>query len=340
MNLDGRSSVQGRARAPGKLMLLGEYAALEGGWALALAMDTWLTATVDILPGEGVRIEAPAVRREAWQGSWNELSPGAHPEVLRFAAAALLQGWEQPPPGGTLVRLSIHSSFEPRYGLGSSSAVVGAVLVACARAEGRTAKAAELRALGLGIIQEVQGLGSGYDLATQLAGGAVAFQRERSEDLVGTVRNVDGETLPPIRAAWMGRGASTPELVRKVRKSFPRGHTIYAEMSALAAEGIEALQRQDTTTLARLFGEARDWHRRLGTCPDDLHLLLDELEALPGIAAAKLTGAGGGDSAALLLRDGVSLEETERGIRALGLELLNAVPTPSGLLTPLPEATK
>ena len=55
--------------APGKLMLFGEYAVLEGYPSLAMCLDRRIRATARVLPGEPrVVVDAPAVLAQPFRG--------------------------------------------------------------------------------------------------------------------------------------------------------------------------------------------------------------------------------------------------------------------------------
>ena len=71
------------ARAPGKAMLLGEYAVLDGAPALVTAVDRYAEARYGAGPGERLSpfiIEAAAAARRAAEGE-GSATPEGHPIV-------------------------------------------------------------------------------------------------------------------------------------------------------------------------------------------------------------------------------------------------------------------
>lgn len=131
-----------RILAPGKLVLAGEYAVLDGAPALVMAIDRGVSC--DVEPGgDGVRIETP-------DGDDRFVRPaldGAAPGRYRFAA------WNP-----------VDLPGKPGFG-GSAAACVAACLAA-----GRPASDA------IAIHHRVQGGGSGIDVAASIHGGVLRFQ--------------------------------------------------------------------------------------------------------------------------------------------------------------------
>ena len=136
--------------APGKLVLMGEYAVLDGGPALVLAIDRGVRCTVQP-GGEGVAIETP-------DGDDRFVRPAlatAPPGTYRF------QDWNP-----------VELPGKPGFG-GSAAACVAACIAA-----GRPASDA------LAIHRSVQGDGSGIDVAASIHGGALRFQGGQVEPVI------------------------------------------------------------------------------------------------------------------------------------------------------------
>ncbi len=167
-----------RAFAPGKLVLLGEYAVLDGAPCLSMAVVNGVV--VERRPAATLRLETP-------DGD------------ARFVAAALEAAGVS----------SGHYRFEdarPRPlpgkpGLGgSAAAVVAALLVAGVDRE-------RLLPLALQVHRRVQGSGSGVDVATSATGGTIRF-------CGGAVRPVQA---PRPVVIYSGRSARTGPRVRRYR---------------------------------------------------------------------------------------------------------------------------
>jgi len=88
------------------------------------------------------------------------------------------------------IRLTINSQIDPTLGLGSSAAVTAATLAALnffvhqdvptGAAGLHQRQLGDLHRTGLAVIRELQGRGSGADLAASLCGGMLAYQLPKS----------------------------------------------------------------------------------------------------------------------------------------------------------------
>lgn len=164
--------------APGKLVIAGEYAVLDGAPALVLAIDRGVRC--EVRPGRGVQTPDGDDRyvRGALEGA---------PEALyRFSA-------ENP----------VDLPGKPGFG-GSAAACVAACLAA-----GRPGQDA------FALHREAQGGGSGIDVAASLVGGLVRFQAGQTIPLHATISpsvlwsGQSARTGPRVRRyqAWGGRAA-------------------------------------------------------------------------------------------------------------------------------------
>lgn len=138
------------AKAPGKLVLLGDYAVLDGGPALVLAVNRGVLCAV-FPGGRGVRMETP-------DGDTRFVAP-----ALEGAPAGryVFSAWN-PVPG-----------IREKPGFGGSAAACVAACLAASR-PGSDA---------LAIHRSVQGSGSGVDVRASLLGGLVRIEGERSRHL-------------------------------------------------------------------------------------------------------------------------------------------------------------
>ncbi len=219
--------------APGKLVLVGEYAVVDGAPAIALAIDRGVVCAVRP-GGEGVRVETPGDDRFV-----RPALAGAPAGLYRFADA-------EPP--------ALDGGDKPGFG-GSAAACVAACLAA-----GRPAEDA------FAIHRAVQGGGSGVDVATSIAGGMVRFEGGRTRPLV-PVRPVvawsgaSARTGPRVARylAWRGRRAFVDESAAIVEdfprdpvRALARAHEALARMARAA--GVDWL----TPSLARIAELARD----------------------------------------------------------------------------------
>lgn len=276
------------ASAPGKLLLAGEYAVLDGGPAIVVAVDRRATAR------RGPREPSPFLDAVAAQLA--RRLGAAHPSAR--AAAADLR-----------VDTAAFSSGGQKLGLGSSAAAT--VAAAClALADGAAAPPSQDDVFDLafaahGDAQGQRGTrGSGADIAAATYGGALRYQT-----VDGVARR---ERLPVPRSIalipyFTGVSADTVSMVARVHAARAAGTTraplerIAASAAALAA----AFARDDASEILRAIRDGGAALAALGEAAGyDL-----ETPAVRAARAAlarfggatKTTGAGGGDLAIAIL---------------------------------------
>jgi mevalonate kinase len=316
-------------------MLFGEYAVLFGHDAISCAFDARITATATATAEPLVVIDSPRVLPEPLCLPLAALAEGA-PKNLDFVWACL--AGRAPFPWGGGVRLHIEAGFPREWGFGSSSAVTVATLAALGALGGEPPEPLALAAAATALIQRVQGgVGSGYDAANQAFGGLIRYRMPRAP---GQMPEVERLPMPPAEgpslfAAWTRDKVSTPSMVRAVRERHPSGDPLYGELGALSGRAASAARAGQWDAIGGLMDEGQRLHERLGTSPEGLSRALALARRTEGVLGAKLTGAGGGDSALILARDE---EAAARACERAGLTLLPSRPDPEGLrISPSPD---
>ena len=317
------------ARAPGKLVALGEYAVLDGAPAVALAVDRFVEVTLAASTAGVSRLIT-----RAGEITERVLVPGQSSDVplvdLVGTSVGLARAWN-----ATIDSRALFAG-STKLGLGSSAAVVCAwagAFAAFARAEGLTTVADP----GLGGLIELHralqgGKGSGIDVAACYTGGAITFRLDAAGvPHVGSVRLPNGVGFAGIFA---GRSASTPELVahyRAWRRDRPaEAAALVGRLTALAEAGTAAVRGGDAAAWIEVFAAygrgledlgaaigaeiVTAEHRRIG----------DEAKRM-GVAY-KVSGAGGGDLGLACAADPQTLAAfsqrmTDRGFRVINVSL-------------------
>ncbi len=303
------------ASAPGKLMLFGEYAVLEGHRALAMCLDRRIRCTAT-RGGDRLRIDAPGVFDPPIDVPAAALAEATPPDDRLRLLWPILRAHLD----GTGARLTFDAGFPPTWGLGSSSASTLAAAAALAGAADPAARFAEVRAAQ----RALQGAASGYDVATQLLGGYVAY---RDGDPAAMERVEPGCVLRWV-VAYTGVKVKTGPMIGRVRERFPPGDAVYAEIGALAEHGIDRLVAGDRVALGRALNDGHDLLRRLGAVPDDLHDRVVSLRRSTDVIGARMTGAGGGDCVLVLAANPLFARVVAE---EHGFEVLDLHPEPEGL---------
>ena len=333
------------ARAPGKLVLAGEYAVLEGAPGLAVAVDVRAEARITSIPGPGNQLTIPdtgATFRFRWvPGSgprWEGDSPGALGLPLEACAEILTvrgllpRASELPPCRIELSTAAFHQTSKDghrvKLGLGSSAAIVVALTGALLRlAGGQALPRQELIAICCEAHRRLQGgVGSGIDVATAVTGGIVAIDfscQVSPEARVPQAHPVSWPRRLSMVAVWSGQSASTPAMLGRLRAFRERDAARFSShmerLGANAGQAVAAWQAEDLGGLLLAIGGYEAGLRRLDEAAgigifSPAHERLRAI-ALEHGAVYKPSGAGGGDFG-IALTDSHRIEQTLRAAYA------------------------
>lgn len=344
------------AEAPGKVVLLGEYAVLEGVGGLAMAVDRHARVNLRVLPGSSGRICAPQL---AIPPACFELSPvgnmrwktphrgafvttaGLVERLLsdRIQRGARLSGFEL--TIDTEALFMRRGNEMTKLGLGSSAALTVAVDAALRRAfpvsgehvESLAARVERLRRTVCGV---QGGHASGIDLAASLAGGLVDYQ------LRGDSVMLERQNLPEglaMRFVWTGRPASTKMLLGHWAEARRRNPAAVAglirEMAASASSGRRAVADNDTAELVEQIGV---YGRIMGKMNDLMPIpVFSEAHRHAARGANRLglvykpCGAGGGDLGVAASTDPDRLARYARWLSGTGMMPLSLAVSQRGL---------
>jgi mevalonate kinase len=293
-------------------MLFGEHAVLHGHPALAVAVSARLR--IDVSPlADRVRIES-AVLSAPWEGG-RDLAGLS--DRLAMLAPALRQASAR-----TGFAMRFTGDLDANWGLGSSSAACLLTVAATARLLGEEIELGSVIARAIALQRAFQGRASGYDVATQAAGGVVRYVRDG-----GGERVASGGGLPLLVGFTGGKG-STAGLIADVAARFSPDAAEFAAVGALADRAADALRAGDLPALGALLNAGHEAMVALGTVPPAIDATLRALQADPDVLGARLCGAGGGDCVAVLADDA---NFAARAMRSHGLVVLPVCPEERGL---------
>ena len=298
------------AHAPGKLLLSGEYAVLAGAPAVVVAVGARARAVLSPSPQMQLSVSGRPFSfsvEPSGRLRWQDPPPAGHGELLEAAVAGLgaVNAIAEPQP----VEIHLDSSEfsvegadgkQHKLGLGSSAAVLVALLAALDQAWELGLDAANLCELARSAHQHFQGgRGSGVDVVTAVYGGVLAM-------------GMDGPGQPELLrwpgglelvAVWSGRSASTPAMIARL-------DAFHARRPADAKRHLEALTDQATQAvcawqagdIATIMASADAYFDALCALDreagigivTDAHARLRALARREG-AIYKTSGAGGGD---------------------------------------------
>lgn len=328
--------------APGKLIIAGEYAVLDGQPALVTAVDR--RAICRLAPGDELTVRASGgpfdgerARSVSLEGGRVRIEGDTGEHALFVAAfeEALDRGLPLP-RGEVHVDTSAYWLGDQKLGLGSSAAVAVAlsslILAGSRSGQGDTER---LRRLATAVHERFSSgaRGSGIDVAASAHGGTFRFQNERGGDV-----KVDAWNLCPrglrLLVPFAGASASTRELVAAVRRFEEDDPVAYARaLEDISYATLELLGAVAPDEDPRVFLAAVDRCRRamqrLGDRAEvgivsQPHLEIARVAREFG-GAAKPSGAGGGDVAVCFVPDAAATECAaaleEAGFPVVGLEV-------------------
>jgi phosphomevalonate kinase len=283
------------ARAPGKAVILGEYAVLDGATALVMAVDRRCHARLEAADGPVCRLTA------SFPDPATATFRPAEPSGIALVDAFLARTSARPPWPAWAARLDSSALYADgkKLGLGSSAAALVAFAGAWSAAAGAPRPAlADLVAVHRAF---QGGAGSGLDVAAAYAGGAIEFALDPdSAPLIGSVPLPNSVGFAGIFA---GSSASTPGLVAHYRRWASEDRRaagrLLAELGGLADRGRAAASGNDGAALVAAIAEYGEALEALGTAMGaDLvtseHREIGRLARRFGVAY-KVSGAGGGD---------------------------------------------
>ena len=300
-----------RAQAPGKLVLTGAYAVLEGAPAVVVAVDRHAVADT----------------------SQTAASP---PAEVRAAFGA------DPPPAVDVSALQ--DARGRKLGLGSSAAAVVASLGARALTRGEDLAAPHARELIFRAARDaharVQSGGSGVDVAASTFGGALRYT------LTAGAPSIRPSAFPPglaLATFFSGESARTSDLRARVDEARARRPAEHAGLArsmhdgaVAAADAFEAGDVGRYVLAAAAYGELL---ARLGRFAD-APIVPAGWDALAERAAGEggaflPSGAGGGD-VAVWLGGGLPSAAFASHAATLGLQTLALAVDPGGLRAAVP----
>lgn len=317
-------------KVPGKLMVAGEFAVLEPYQKLiVMAVDRFVYATIEDSDENLLTLENFGLHHLRWRIENNGVHIDSKDRRVNFVEQAIsvvsvyLREQSVPMPPFSLKINSELDSEGVKYGLGSSAAVVTAVVTAILKKHLVDPPPAEL-IFKLAAISHVktQGNGSGADIAASTYGGFLQYSSFQADWLLDelsrtrrlttlvkkdwkylTIKKVEFPRNLSICVGWTGQPASTAKLVDEIlvlKKEKPTQFQQFLMDSQQAVD--EILHGVTNRSHLELLEGIRKNRHCLATIGEiaGVEIETDLLAELAELAerfdgAGKLSGAGGGD---------------------------------------------
>ncbi len=271
--------------APGKVVLLGEYAVVDGAPAIVAAVDRGVRCVAS--PAPTLAIDAPDDRF---------VGPALHDATGSYRFTS----WNPP-------------ATPSKAGLGSSAAATVAAVTARRAIEDLPHDPAAAQAAATAIHRVVQGSGSGIDVAASCHGGVLRFTLTETHPIPA------GDLADRLSVVWSGRSADTGRRVERYRALTDRRW--FTDASAAVVDGWAADPIGAFAAASKLLQEL-DERAELGWWIPEYAPILARAADHGG--AAKPSGAGGGDVVVAVFPDREHRDAFERACPAdqpLGVRL-------------------
>ncbi len=312
--------------APGKLMLFGEHAVVYNHPCLVTAVDQRMRATVEVLQSKDFELEASDVDVIGYKKPISELGNGDIPKGAKFVEIAVKNTAEQYSLNSGF-RVTTSSEFSSKFGFGSSSASTVCMVKAISELFDLKLSNKEIFDLAYKTVLDIQGKGSGFDVAAAVYGGTLYFVTGGK-----VIEPLNIQSLPLI-VGYSGVKADTVTLINKVKETFAdnndRLQEIYSGMETIVEKAKPFVISGDWESVGSLMNENQKLLKELGVSIDKLDSMISSAVGA-GAYGAKLSGAGGGDCMIALSSEGVR-SKVEEAIGKAGGEIIEVFTNAEGV---------
>jgi len=310
-------SRSGYGVAAGKVILLGEHAAVYDKHVLALPLLDAVSARVE---EKGHELEVHLVELGRDRGADLGADSGGG---IAAAIELMLDSLDVRSRG---FRIVVESRVPAAMGLGSSAAFAVAIIRAFDDFYELRLDDDRVNALAFDCEKLAHGTPSGIDNTLATFARPVLYRRSASP----TTRALSLDEQPPVVVAASGTRGMTRDQVSGVRQRYERQPRLFSrifdEIDALSLRGADALRDGDYVTLGEYMNVCQGFLNAIGVSTPELEAMIS-VARRAGATGAKLTGAGGGGSIVALCPGCEA--DVAAALRAAGYDIVVADPVHS-----------
>lgn len=287
-----------KTSAPGKLMLFGEHAVVYNYPCIVTTVSPRVYVEIE-KRAEPLRIIAPQVKDN------------------RFVEETVKLFCEKYKVGNNIL-IKTYSDFSSEFGLGSSSAVTVATIVALSKLYGIKISKKYIFDLGYKVIRKIQKVGSGFDVASATYGGTIYFVTGGKVIEPLSIENMN------LVIGYSGAKADTTTIVNELKSKIKNQRSkiinIFEKVGQIVEEAKVSLINFNWEKTGELMNQNHKYLQQLGVSTEKLDAMC-QAAILSGAFGAKLSGAGGGDCMiALVPRN--KIKNVESSIISVGGEII------------------
>jgi hydroxymethylglutaryl-CoA reductase len=306
---EGSSDNAARGTSAGKVILLGEHAVVYDRHALALPLESAVSATV-VEAKAGIKLSIP---------DWDFEQSFSIDQPVHGAAAALALIMRQLGIQDRGFYVRVRSRIPAAMGLGASAALAVAFVRAFDKLLDLKLNNAAVDGLAFECEKLAHGTPSGIDNNIATYGEPVLYSKSSAT----RTKPIKLSESPPIVVASSGVRGVTKDQVAGVRSRYERNaqlyETIFNEIDEISIAGAHALKSCDYDTLGLLMNVCHGFLNALQVSTPELERMI-EIARSNGASGAKLTGAGGGGSIVALCPNKES--EVARALHDAGYQII------------------
>jgi len=305
-----------KVSAPGKLMLFGEHAVVYDKPCIVVSVDHRISVSIEKRNDNNLILTAPEL--DIKDKNISDLEK-THFKKVRFILTVIRNFFKKYDVKSGL-DIKTKSEFSDKIGLGSSSAVVVSAIKCLSELFKIKMNEKDIFDLSYQTVLDVQGLGSGFDVAAAVYGGILFFKTAGK-----TIEAINIQDIPLV-VGYTGIKADTPTLVKMVRekrtKEPDKINHIFNEIEKIVNSAKTEIENENWKEVGRLMNLNQNLLRNLDISSKKLEdLIKAALDA--GAYGAKLSGAGGGDCMIAIV-DENNLDKIKQAIEKAGGSIIDA----------------
>ncbi|MBU1326598.1 mevalonate kinase [Patescibacteria group bacterium] len=312
--------------APGKLMLLGEHAVVYDRPCLVTAVSQRMRVMTELINEPTLLLDAPDVNVVGYKKLLSELGKGEIPKGAQFVEIAV-KNFLDKYPFKQGINITTQSEFSSQFGFGSSSASIVCVLKALSEATNSKLTNEQLFDLAYKTVLDIQGKGSGFDVAAAIFGGTLYFTT--GGRIIEPVNTAD----IPLIVGYTGIKADTKTMIFEIeekKKTYPEKiNRIYDAIAKITEEARQKILEGDWKRVGKLMDFNQEYLRDLGVSSEKLEALISAAKRADAWGA-KLSGAGRGDCM-IALASSEKRNAVSNAIKKAGGEVVPVTPNAPGV---------